>query len=378
MRTAGRIDDGDMLRAVQDIRLHEKMLADEDVLLVKIWFHLSRDEQRRRLKELMDDRRTRWRVTGGDLLQLKSYNRFREVSEQTLRETSTGESPWTVVEATDTRYRDCAVGKLILEAIRGRMASPPRRAAGPAHAPGPTLPDTAKLLRELDLSRTIERRDYPRQLAKQQERLALLTRRKKFARRSMVVVFEGVDAAGKGSSIRRVTAALDARQYTVVPVAAPSDEERQHPYLWRFWRHLPGHGHITIFDRSWYGRVLVERVEALCAESDWLRAYREINHFEQQLLRNGTIVVKFWLQISKDEQLRRFKARETTPFKRFKLTADDWRNRKRWAAYEAAAADMIDRTSTEIAPWTIVEAEDKYFARVKILRTLVRTLAEAL
>lgn len=378
MRTAGRIDDADMLRALQDIRQHEKMLGDEDVLLVKIWFHLPREEQRRRLRELMDDRRTRWRVSGGDLLQLKSYGRFREVSEQALRETSTGEAPWTVIEATDTRYRDCTVARLLLEAIRARLASPPRRPTRPAAVPEQLPGDKGKLLRELDLSRTIERREYQRQLAKQQERLALLTRRKKFARRSMVVVFEGVDAAGKGSSIRRVTEALDARQYTVVPVAAPTDEERLHPYLWRFWRRLPGHGQIAIFDRSWYGRVLVERVEELCAPADWMRAYREINHFEQQLLRNGTIVVKFWLQISKDEQLRRFKARETSPFKRFKLTPEDWRNRKKWAAYEAAAGDMIDRTSTEIAPWTIVEAEDKYFARVKILRTLVRTLAEAL
>jgi polyphosphate:AMP phosphotransferase len=378
LRTAGRIDDGDMHRALQEIRHHEKMLVDEDVLLVKIWFHLPREEQRRRLKELMDDRRTRWRVTGGDLMQLKSYNRYRDVSDHALRETSTGEAPWTVVEATDLRYRDVTVGRILLDAIRARMDGPPHPAGGAAVAPRFAVADNTKLLRELDLTRTIERRDYQRQLAKQQERLALLTRRKKFARRSMVVVFEGHDATGKGSSIRRITEALDARQYTVVPVGVPTGEERAYPYLWRFWRRVPGHGHVTIFDRSWYGRVLVERVEKLCADADWMRAYREINHFEEQLLRNGTVVVKFWLQISKDEQLRRFKAREATPFKRFKITPEDWRNRKRWSAYEEAVADMIDRTSTEIAPWTIVEAEDKYYARVKILRTLARTLEEAL
>jgi len=194
----------------------------------------------------------------------------------------------------------------------------------------------------------------------------------------MVIVFEGHDAAGKGSAIRRVTAALDARQYTVVPCAAPSDEERDRPYLWRFWRRLPGHGQITIFDRSWSGRVLVERVEGVTPAADWMRAYREINDFEEQLLRSGTVVAKFWLQVSKEEQLRRFRARETTPFKRFKITPEDWRNRKKWAAYEEAVADMIDRTSTEIAPWTIVEAEDQAFARVKVLRTLARTLEAAL
>jgi polyphosphate kinase 2 (PPK2 family) len=194
----------------------------------------------------------------------------------------------------------------------------------------------------------------------------------------MVIVFEGHDAAGKGSAIRRITAALDARQYAVVPVGPPSDEEASRPYLWRFWRALPGHGQVAIFDRSWYGRVLVERVEGLAPGAGWLRAYREINDFEAQLLRSGTVVAKFWLQISKEEQLRRFRARESSPFKRFKLTPEDWRNRKKWAAYEEAAADMIERTSTEIAPWTIVEAEDKAFARVKILRTLARTLEAAL
>ena len=238
--------------------------------------------------------------------------------------------------------------------------------------------DNVKLLREVDLSRRLDPKDYPKQLAKQQERFARLTQRKKFGKRAMVIVFEGHDAAGKGSAIRRITSALDARQYTVVPIAAPSDEERGRPYLWRFWRRLPGHGHITIFDRSWYGRVLVERVEGLAPPADWMRAYRELNDFEEQLLRSGTIVAKFWLQISKEEQLKRFRARETTAFKRFKITPEDWRNRKKWAAYEAAVADMIDRTSTEIAPWTIVEAEDKAFARVKILRTLARTLEAAL
>jgi polyphosphate:AMP phosphotransferase len=354
------------------------MLADEGVLLVKLWFHLSRDDQRRRLKDLVDDPRTRWRVTDEDLAQLKSYHRYRDVAEHVLRETSTSEAPWMIVEAGDARYRDVAAGRILLEALRGRLDKPHARVRPVTAAPVGSPAENLGLLRAVDLSRRLDPKDYPKQLAKQQERLARLTQRKKFARRSMVVVFEGHDAAGKGSAIRRVTSALDARQYTVVPIAAPSDEERGRPYLWRFWRRLPGHGHITIFDRSWYGRVLVERVEGLTPPADWMRAYREINDFEEQLLRSGAVVAKFWLQISKEEQLRRFRARETTPFKRFKLTPEDWRNRKKWAAYEEAVADMIDRTSTEIAPWTIVEAEDKAFARVKILRTLARTLEAAL
>jgi polyphosphate kinase 2 (PPK2 family) len=193
-----------------------------------------------------------------------------------------------------------------------------------------------------------------------------------------VLVFEGSDAAGKGGAIRRVAGALDPRSYRIVPVASPTDEERAQPYLWRFWRHAPGHGEIVIFDRSWYGRVLVERVEGLANEADWMRAYDEINEFEEQWLRNGTILCKFWLQIGKDEQLRRFKGREQTRFKRFKITQEDWRNRKKWAAYEQAVADMVDRTSTEIAPWTLVEANDKSYARVKVLRTICRALKDAI
>jgi polyphosphate:AMP phosphotransferase len=375
---AGRIDDGDIHRALQEIRHFETTLADEGVLLVKIWFHLSRADQRKRIKELLDDPRTRWRVSDDDLAQLKVYHRFRDVSEHALRETSTGEAPWMVIEATDPRYRDVTAGRVLLEALRERLAAkaPPRPPV--SAAPVISLADNVKLLRDVDLTKKVDRKEYQKQLVKFQERLALLTQRKKFGRRSMVVVFEGHDAAGKGSSVRRITYALDARQYTVVPIAAPTDEERAQPYLWRFWRRLPGNGHITIFDRSWYGRVLVERVEGLCSPSDWMRAYPEINDFEEQLLRHGTILVKFWLQISKAEQLRRFKAREHTPFKRFKITPDDWRNRKKWNAYEGAVADMIERTSTEIAPWTIVESEDKYYGRVKILRTLVKALDEAL
>ncbi len=377
-RAAGRIDGGDLQRGVQEIRHFETMLADEGVLLVKVWFHLGRDEQRKRLKDLLDNPLTRWRVSEDDLAQLKLYGRFRDVAEQALRETSTAEAPWMVVEASDPRYRDATAGRLLLEATRERLDSRSSPVRPVSAAPVGSRRDNVQLLRELDLAKALEKKEYQKQLVKFQGRLAVLMRRKRFARRSMVVVFEGQDGAGKGASIRRITYALDARQYTVVPVAAPTDEERAQPYLWRFWRRLPGHGHVTIFDRSWYGRLLVERVEGLCSRSDWMRAYQEINDFEAQLLRHGTIVVKFWLQISKEEQLRRFRQREHTLFKRFKLTPEDWRNRKKWNAYEEAVADMIDRTSTEIAPWTLVESEDKYYGRVKILKTLAKTLADAL
>jgi polyphosphate kinase 2 (PPK2 family) len=187
---------------------------------------------------------------------------------------------------------------------------------------------------------------------------------------SVIVVFEGNDAAGKGGSIRRITGALDARSYQVIPIAAPTEEERAQPYLWRFWRQLPRKGRVTIFDRSWYGRVLVERVEGFCAEADWMRAYGEINEFEAQMVRHHLLVVKFWLTITKDEQLRRFEERQATGFKRFKITDEDWRNRDKWELYEQAVCDLVDRTSTHLAPWTLVEANDKNFARIKVLKTL--------
>jgi len=223
------------------------------------------------------------------------------------------------------------------------------------------------------------KKKYENELEEWQGKLNLLTRDPRFKRHhGVVAVFEGNDAAGKGGSIRRVTAALDARQYEVIPVAAPTEDERAQPYLWRFWRNLPRTGRVTIFDRSWYGRVLVERVEGFCSEADWMRAYSEINDFEEQLSESGLVVVKFWLSITKEEQLARFKEREKIGFKRFKITAEDWRNRKQWSAYAHAVHDMVERTSTEYAPWTLVEANDKYYARIKILRTLARAVEGAL
>ena len=205
-----------------------------------------------------------------------------------------------------------------------------------------------------------------------------MSRDKRFRERNCICVFEGNDAAGKGGAIRRITRSLDARFYRVIPVGAPAEEERAQPYLWRFWRHLPRQGRFTIFDRSWYGRVLVERVEELCSEHDWMRAYTEINEFEEQLINHGTILTKFWLAITPEEQLQRFQAREETGYKRFKITDEDWRNRARWPDYERAVCDMVDRTSTEYAAWSLVEANDKRHARIKVLRTLCENLEKNL
>ena len=372
-RVLGKSDDAEFDASLEDIMRFEKMLCDEGVLLLKFWFHLSKKQQKTRMQELEKDPLTRWRVTKPDWERYKAYAAFRQLSERALRETSSANASWTVVEGADARYRSLTVGKLLLDAMKKRLAKSShleRRVQAP-----PLSSDNLGLLRDLDMTQQIVKQKYETQLEKWQGRLNLLSREKKyFNKHSLILLFEGSDAAGKGGAIRRITAAIDARHFQVVPVAAPTEEERAQPYLWRFWRHVPRRGRITIFDRSWYGRVLVERVEGFCGVADWMRAYGEINDFEEQMASSGAIVCKFWLQISAEEQLRRFTLRQKTSFKRFKITDEDWRNRKKWNEYEQAACDMIDRTSTDIAPWTVVEAEDKYFARIKILKTIVERM----
>jgi polyphosphate:AMP phosphotransferase len=378
-RVRGEIDDGELHTRMAAIRQHERMLTDEGLVLLKFWIHLSKAAQKQRLRQLDENPRTSWRVTRDDWTRSRLYSRSHDLWEHALRETSTGEAPWYVVEGADERYRNLSVGKILLDAMQRIVAA--KKPPVPKHAPTPTAPsviDNVKLVRDLDLTQKLSTKAYERGVERFQGKLAKLTRNRRFADHSLVLVFEGADAAGKGGAIRRVTAALDARQYVTVPIAAPTDEERAHPYLWRFWRQVPPRGGIVIFDRSWYGRVLVERVEGLCSMTDWMRAYGEINQFEEQLTTAGAVVVKFWLQISAAEQLRRFREREKTSFKRFKITAEDWRNRTKSKAYAAAVGDLVDRTSTEIAPWTLVEAEDKRYARLKILKTIARRLEAAL
>ena len=374
----GTIKNAELDQRLERIVHFERMLCNEGALVLKFWLHLSRSEQRKRLKSLGKDPTTRWRVTDTDWQHYKLYDKFRKVSERMLRTTSTPESPWMIVEGSDPNYRYLTIGKALLNAMRQRLgAAEPPRHDEPIPPIVPTI-DNLLILSTLDLSMELKKSDYEDELEKYQGKLNLLTRHCDFKKLSVVAVFEGNDAAGKGGGIRRVTQALDARQYRIIPVAAPTEEELAQPYLWRFWRNIPRKGRFAIFDRSWYGRVLVERVEGLCGRGDWMRAYGEINDFEEQLVRNNTVVVKFWLSISREEQLRRFKEREKIGFKRFKITDEDWRNREKWGEYEVAVCDMIDRTSTDIAPWTLVEANDKYYARIKILKTLCEWIEDAL
>lgn len=376
-RVLGKSKASQLTQSIDQINRFEKMLTDEGALILKFWFHLSKDAQKKRLKSLEKDPKTRWRVTDTDWERFKLYDKFRKVSEHALRETSTAEAPWIVVEGSDARYRGLTVGKIVLEALRKRLDHNARPA--PAQfAPLQASIDQLDVFDKLDMSQKIAKKTFDSELEKYQGRLNLLTRDPRFRKLSVIALFEGSDAGGKGGAIRRITSALDARHYRIIPIAAPTEEERAQPYMWRFWRHVPGKGGVTIFDRSWYGRVLVERVEKFCSEKDWMRAYGEINDFEEQLVDNNTVLVKFWLAITKAEQLKRFKEREKIGFKRFKITAEDWRNREKWDDYERAVCDMVDRTSTEIAPWTLVEANDKNFARIKILKTLCQQIEAAM
>ncbi|MTW15148.1 polyphosphate:AMP phosphotransferase [Rhodoplanes serenus] len=377
-RALGEIDDAAFGQAIGDIRRLETMLCDEGVLLLKYWLHLSKKQQKQRLRELEKNPATRWRVTEHEWEFHRRYDDFVTVSEPFLRETSTGPAPWIVVPGADPRFRALTVGRHLLAALRERLDQKPPKRLPDRTPPLPAPSDRVTVISALELDQAMTREVYERELETWQGRLAVAVRDERFKSMSVVAVFEGNDGAGKGGAIRRVTGALDARRYQTVSIAAPSEEERAQPYLWRFWRHLPGRGGLVIFDRSWYGRVLVERVEGFCSEADWMRAYGEINDFENAMVRHGTVVVKFWLAISKAEQLRRFKLREKVAFKRFKITDEDWRNRDKWGVYETAVCDMVDRTSTAAAPWTLIEANNKLFARIKVLRTLCGAIETAL
>ncbi|MBP9217241.1 MAG: polyphosphate:AMP phosphotransferase [Sterolibacterium sp.] len=377
--------DGQMSRAQMDQRIDainrfEAMLVNEGALVLKFWFHLTKEAQKKRLKALAGNPRTAWRVTQWNWDRLKTYDRLQEVAGHVLRMSNTAWAPWIVIEGADDRYRSLTAGSILLEAIKRRLAgeTAPVMPVAPITSALRTNLDGRDVLSTLDLTQKLAKKTYENELAHWQGRLAELARDERFRKHSLVCVFEGADAAGKGGSIRRLVAALDARDYQIVPIAAPTEEERAQPYLWRFWRHIPRKGRVTIFDRSWYGRVLVERVEGFCSEADWQRAYAEINDFEHELQDAGAVVVKFWLQTSRDEQLKRFNEREKIEFKRFKITEEDWRNRDKWDAYQAAVCDMVERTSTGGAPWTLVEANDKNHARVKILRTVCTRLEAAL
>ena len=360
---------------IASVRRFERGLVDNGYLLVKLFLHIDREEQARRMAELLSSEDTAWRVSDGDRWQNRHYRRCREAFERYLAATDLPQAPWHLIDARRRRWSETQIAETLCHAIEGALAAAAPQSAAPQQqfplAPAPALA-------RLDLTPALSETEYDRQREQLQKRLGQLHNRLYRRRLPVIVAMEGQDAAGKGGCIRRLTHALDPRGYVVWPIASPRPFEKERHYLWRFWTRLPKSGHIAIFDRSWYGRVLVERLEGFCTETDWRRAYHEINEFEAELTDWGAVVVKFWLQIDKDTQLKRFQSRQNDPRKRWKITEEDWRNRAKWDEYQQAADEMLQKTSTTFAPWHVIPSVDKKYARVQVLQTMVDAIERAL
>ena len=379
-RVYGKINDAELKVRLTQIKQLEQELSDDNTLIIKCWLHLKQEQQKKRLKQLEKNPETAWQVTERDKKHLKMYDTFVGVAEDVLTETSSAQNPWLIVEGSDIRYSSLTVGQHILDKIKSHIANCEQKQESPApiqagkiiHGNQPSLLDS------LDLSLSLDKDQYKEQLNYYQGKLNKLARQAHEKKISSVLVFEGWDAGGKGGAIRRLTHAMDARNYQVISIAAPTEEERMQHYLWRFWRHMPRAGQVTIYDRSWYGRVLVERAEGFATENEWTRAYPEIRNFEEALTDHGIALLKFWLHIDPEEQLRRFKAREQISYKQHKITEEDYRNREKWDDYSLAVNDMVARTSTQSSLWTLIEANDKRYARIKILKTYCAKLEKML
>ncbi|MEO6861694.1 MAG: polyphosphate:AMP phosphotransferase [Microcoleus sp.] len=374
-----RVSDAEVPTVIRQINAFERQMVNDGAAIAKFWIHLSKKELKHRLKKLEDDSLQSWRVRPEDWKQAKKYEEYTTLAEEMVTQTGTGPAPWTLVEGDCQRWARVKVLTQMAATITEALDRLPTQSAPvklpPQERLQPTEPD---LLAQVDLTQSLSPEEYKHELRAAQTRFGKLQQSIYEDEIPVLVLFEGWDAAGKGGAIKRLTDVLDPRSYTVNPFAAPTDEEKSHQYLWRFWRRLPAAGKISICDRSWYGRVLVERVEGFAAEPEWRRAYQEINEFEEQLTSFGCVVVKFWLHISPDEQLKRFTEREKNPFKEYKLTPEDWRNREKWNYYEVAVNQMIQRTSTPAAPWTLIAADNKYYARVKVIQTVTQAIRNQL
>ncbi|MEO1017401.1 MAG: polyphosphate:AMP phosphotransferase [Pseudomonadota bacterium] len=380
-RFVGSSGNGTYHHYIEEILHFEEMLSGHGFLFLKFMFAMPKDEHVNLLKKIKREPGSAWKISKDEIEIERAFSRrytdSLTIFEDLVSHTSSAHSPWIPLSSANRRYRDLTIGRALISAIEDRQNNKNGRIRASATRAAMDLP-SINILDDLDLSQSLSASKYRKKLDKQQARLTELTLSKRFEDVALVAVFEGNDAAGKGGSIRRVFHALDPRMARTISIAAPTDEEQEHHYLWRFWRHIPRKGNVAIFDRSWYGRVLVERIEGYCSEADWIYAYDEIKRFERELIRYGVIVVKFWLAIDQEEQLRRFQDREKTGYKRHKITDEDWRNREKWDDYKAAVHDMVLNTSINEAPWTLVEANDKRFARIKVLKTVNQRLRVAL
>jgi len=369
----------------------EKQITEDGTLLIKLFLDIDQKEQKKRFDKLMESKDTAWRVTKADLKKNEKYDQYQDMIEEMLQRTDTEYAPWTIVEATDRRYATVKIYTVITQMLTAGIDNRRREIARETAAEvireaekeasenrslidGATKGFQESVLAKVDLSLCCDRKTYRKKLKEYQKKIEKLHGELYQKRIPVVIGFEGWDAAGKGGAIKRLTEKMDARGYVVNPTAAPNDLEKAHHYLWRFWKNMPKDGHIAIFDRTWYGRVMVERIEGFCTQEEWKRAYKEINDMEKDLADAGAVVLKFWMQIDKKEQEKRFRQRQENPEKQWKITEEDWRNREKWEQYEEAVNEMLIRTSTEYAPWIVVEGNDKYYARLKVLETVIDAL----
>lgn len=364
--------------AYDSIREFEEQLTDAGTVMIKLFLDIDKAEQKKRFDRLLSSKETSWRVTPDDLKRNSQYEKYQSIIEEMLQKTDTDYAPWTIIEATDRRFAAVKIYTRVISALKEAVEKKEARkniTEALAYKENEDLAEDKSLkesvLAKADLSLAYTKEEYKKKLKKLQKKMEIL--HSELYRRKIPVVlgFEGWDAGGKGGAIKRLTEKMDPRGFVVNPTAAPNDFEKAHHYLWRFWRVMPKAGHIAIFDRTWYGRVMVERIEGFCTKQEWQRAYKEINDMEKDLADAGAIVIKFWMQIDKDEQERRFKARQEDPLKQWKITDEDWRNREKWDQYEEAVNEMLVRTSTEYAPWIVVEGNCKYYARIKVLETVI-------
>ena len=369
----GKTDEEEYRHRLTSIKRFERQLSDNGYLVVKFFFNISKNEQKKRLSALMDDKNTKWRVSKWDLWQNKHYDKCMNVYDEYLELTNQFIAPWYFIDSKSRKWAELQVTEILVKSIDIALENTGRAAA--------ILQNTFPLvqmpkLNEIALDVSIDDEKYDKELKELQAELADLHNYIYHKKIPVVIAYEGWDAAGKGGNIKRLTSALDPRGFEVHPIASPEPAEKNRHYLWRFWKRLPKDGHIAVFDRTWYGRVMVERLEGFCSENDWQRAYNEINEFEKELTDWGAIVIKFWVQIDKDTQLKRFTDRQNTPEKQWKITDEDWRNREKWDMYEDAVNEMIQKTSTEFAPWHILESNDKHYARIKALKTVINAIKE--
>lgn len=357
---------------LDDICKLEKMLVAEGVILIKFWMYLSPHEQKELLRKARKKTGNTERLSAITKKFARKRKRFHKIDIDALTATHQDVAPWTLVDARFDKYREIFAGETLIQKFENALAE----SKNPEY-PGLWIKARKPYLDSLDMKLSLSDADYKAAFEEYTIQVAKLSDCLAATRKSVLLVFEGADAAGKGGAIRRVIYGMDPRHYRVNAVSAPTDVEKSHPYLWRFWQKAPADGAVSIFDRSWYGRVLVERIEKFCTDAEWQRAFGEINDFEKALADSKTVIRKFYLSITADEQLARFKDRKTTPYKQYKLTEEDWRNRDKWDAYRAAADDMFENTSTPYAPWILVEANDKNHARIKVLKTVVKALEEA-